>query len=353
MLPARTSVSGKTLGDLAAYVGGTVQGDAGCIITGVATLLNARPGDITFLSAPRYRKYLSSTQASAVILLPGDKDACVTAALVVNNPYAAYARVAAWLYVGSEMAARPGIHSTACVDADSKIDVSASIGPHCVIEAGVEIAAHAVIGAGCFIGRGTVVGESGRLLANVTLCHGVRLGKRVLVYPGAVIGSDGFGFANDNGVWIKVPQLGGVCIGDDVEIGANTTIDRGALEDTIIEEGVKLDNQVHVAHNVHIGAHTAIAGCVGIAGSTDIGKRCMIGGGVAISGHLKIADNVTITGMTMVTKSIREPGLYSSGIPADTNQQWHKNVVRFRQLDKMAHRLKTVENLLKEIQKEK
>ena len=208
-----------------------------------------------------------------------------------------------------------------------------------------------IIGAGCFVGKSTVLGESSHLLPNVTLYPGVRLGKRVRIHSGAVIGSDGFGIANDKGVWIKVPQLGGVSIGDDVEIGANTTIDRGALEDTIIEDGVKLDNQIQIGHNVHIGAHTAIAGCVGIAGSAHIGKRCSIGGGVGINGHLEIVDDVYITGMTFVTKSIRTPGLYSSGIPADTNQQWHKNVVRFRHLDEMARRLKTVENLVKKMQK--
>lgn len=202
-----------------------------------------------------------------------------------------------------------------------------------------------IIGAGCFVGKHTVLGESSYLLLNVTLYLGVRLGKRVRVHSGAVIGSDGFGIANDKGVWIKVPQLRGGSIGDDVEIGANTTIDRGALEDTIIEDGVKLDNQIQIGHNVHIGAHTAIAG------SAHIGKRCSIGGGVGINGHLEIVDDVYVTGMTFVTKSIRTPGLYSSGIPADTNQQWHKNIVRFRHPDEMARRLKTVENLVKKMQK--
>lgn len=346
----RISTPGKTLSDLAAYVGGVVQGNAECVITGVATLANAIPGDITFLSNPQYRRYLVGTQASAVILSPEDKDACTTTALVVDNPYVAYARIAAWLYAEVEGNVPSGVHPTACIDGHSSIDASASIGPHCVIEAGVEIAAHVVVGAGCFVGKNALIGEKSHLLPNVTLYSGVRLGKRVRIHSGAVIGSDGFGIANDKGVWVKVPQLGSVIIGDDVEIGANTTIDRGALEDTTIEEGVKLDNQIQIGHNVHVGAHTAVAGCVGIAGSARIGKRCSIGGGVGISGHLEIVDDVYITGMTFVTKSIRSPGWYSSGIPADTNQQWHRNVVRFRQLDEMARRLKVVESLIKEMQ---
>ncbi len=352
MSPSPLGVPGITLGQIAERIGGELYGDEACVITGVATLQSAQPGDITFLSNPRYRKHLASTRASAVILSSKDKEACATAAVVVANPYVGYARAAALLYADREQASVAGIHPTACVSADSRVHESVSIGPHCVIEADVNIAANVSIGPGCFIGKGAVIGEGSRLLANVTICHGVHIGKRILIHPGAVIGSDGFGIANDKGIWLKVPQLGGVSIGDDVEIGANTTIDRGALEDTVIEDGVKLDNQIQVAHNVHIGAHTAIAGCVGIAGSARIGRRCTIGGGVGISGHLEIADDVHITGMSFVTKSIKQPGLYSSGIPADTNQQWHKNTVRFRQLDEMARRLKVLEGMLRQAQKQ-
>lgn len=341
-----TAASGIALGEIARHVGGTLHGDAGRVITGVATLQNAGPADITFLANPRYRKYLASTRAGAVILAGKDQDECVVAAVVVANPYAAYARAAALLYAERDLPG-PGVHPSACVSAESRLHDGVSIGPQCVIEAGAEIAAQVSIGPGCFIGKDAVIGEGSRLSPNVTICHGVRIGRRALIHPGAVIGSDGFGLAGDNGVWLKVPQLGGVSIGDDVEIGANTTIDRGALEDTVIEDGVKLDNQIQVAHNVRIGAHTAIAGCVGIAGSAHIGKRCTIGGGVGISGHLEIADDVHITGMSFVTKSIRQPGVYSSGIPADTNQQWHKNTVRFRQLDDMARRLKALEERLR------
>jgi len=193
-----------------------------------------------------------------------------------------------------------------------------------------------------------VIGEGGRLVANVTLCHGSQIGKRVLIHPGVVVGADGFGFANDQGRWVKIPQLGRVVIGDDVDIGANTTIDRGAIEDTVIEDGVKLDNLVQVAHNVHIGAHSAIAGCAGIAGSAHIGKHCALGGGVGVVGHLQIADNVVVTGMSMVSHTITEAGVYSSGTPLQENAKWHRNYVRLKQLDDMARRLKRLEKQLDE-----
>ena len=333
-----------TLGELARQVGGKVHGDADCIIRAVATLQNAQPGEITFLANPRYRKYLSATRASAVILSADAQADCPVIAWVVDNPAVAYARAAALLH--PIPAAVPGIHPSAYVSPDATIHASASIGPQCVVEAGVQIDAGVTIGPGCFIGEHSRVGADSRLLAHVTLCHGSHIGRRVLIHPGAVIGSDGFGLANDAGKWVKIPQLGRVRIGDDVEIGANTTIDRGALEDTVLEEGVKLDNQIQVAHNVHIGAHTAIAGCVGIAGSAKIGKRCTIGGGVGIAGHLEVADDVHITGMTLVSKSILEPGTYSSGAPAQPNHIWNKNFARFRQLDEMARRLKDVEHSL-------
>ncbi len=210
------------------------------------------------------------------------------------------------------------------------------------IGAGVQIAG------GCYIGAGSTIGADSRVSANVVICHGVTIGERVNIAPGAVIGSDGFGLANEDGKWINVPQLGSVRIGDDVDIGANTTIDRGALEDTVLEEGVRLDNQIQVAHNVHIGAHTAIAGCVGISGSARIGKHCMIGGGAGIVGHLEIADNVVITGMTMVTRSISRPGVYSSGVPAQDNDSWNRNYARLRQLDKLARKVQKLERSLGE-----
>jgi UDP-3-O-[3-hydroxymyristoyl] glucosamine N-acyltransferase len=332
------------LGTLAERTGTRVHGDASLFIEGVCTLQDGRPNCISFLANPQYRKYLRDTGAGAVVLAADDLADCPTAALISDNPYATYARVAALLYPAQ--AANPGIHPSAVVASDCRIDPDASIGPLCVIETGVEIARGAIIGPGCVLGRGAFVGEDTRLVANVTLCHGVRVGKRGLIHPGAVIGSDGFGLASEAGQWIKVPQLGSVRIGDDVEIGANTSIDRGALEDTLIADGVKLDNQIQVAHNVQIGAHTAVAGCVGISGSAKIGAHCMLAGGVGVVGHLEIADGTVVTGMSMVTKSITERGVYSSGLAAVPADQWNKIVARLRRLDDMARRLQALERKL-------
>ncbi len=329
-----------TLGQLAQRVGGQLKGDPDASITRVASLRSAQSGDISFLAQPRYRKQLAATRATAVIVTANDAEICPVAALVVNNPSVAYARIAALLNPAPR---QQGIHPAAVVSPASRIHPSAWIGPLCVVEEGVEIGAHANIGPGCTIGRNSRIAEDSMLLAQITLYPGSQIGRRVLIHAGAVIGSDGFGLANDNGVWVKIPQLGRVRIGDDVEIGANTTIDRGALDDTVIEEGVKLDNQIQVAHNVRIGAHTAIAACVGIAGSVTIGKRCTIGGGAGINGHIEIADDVHITGMTMVTKTILQPGVYSSGIPVEPNAVWKKNVVRLRQLEDIMRRLKVLE----------
>jgi UDP-3-O-[3-hydroxymyristoyl] glucosamine N-acyltransferase len=338
----------RTLGQLAEHVGGRIHGDAGCRIDGVATLQNAKSGDISFLANPRYTKYLATTAASAVIISEAYKAACPANAnaLVVADPYLSYAQIATLLNPPAAM--RQGRHPSAVVDDASTIDPSAWIGPQCVIEEGVEIGAGVMLGPGCVIGRDSRIGAGSRLVANVTVCHGSRLGKRVVLHPGVVIGSDGFGLANDGGNWVKVPQLGGVIIGDDVEIGANTTVDRGALDNTIIEDGVKLDNQIQVAHNVYIGAHTAVAGCTGIAGSARIGSRCTIGGGVGIVGHTEIADDVHITGMSFVAHSIRKPGVYSSGTPLEANREWRRNYARFHQLDDMARRLRQLEAALKD-----
>ena len=333
-----------TLGELAQRVGGHVSGDDHCRISDVATIQNGRPGTIAFLANGRYRKYLATTAASAVIVAPEDAGASRVPALVVENPYAAFAHVAAMLHPAGDR--RRGVHASACVSEKSCIHESAWVGPYSVVEAGAEIGSGVHIGPGCYVAEDCVVGEDSRLVAHVTLCHGTRIGCRALIHPGAVIGSDGFGIANERSVWVKVPQLGKVTIGDDVEIGANTTIDRGALDDTVLEDGVKLDNQIQLGHNVVVGEHTAIAGCVGVAGSTRIGKRCMIGGGVGIGGHLEIADDVHITGMSMVTKSIPSPGLYSSGMPLETNRLWRRNMVRLRQLDDLARRVQELERKL-------
>lgn len=331
-----------TLGEIAELIGGRVHGDAGCVITGIATLQGAKHGDVSFLANPRYARYLPATAASAVILAGEYLPDCRVNAVVVADPYLSYARVASLL--SPPVAMRQGRHPSAVVAPDATIDPSAWIGPQAVIEAGVVIGPRVMVGPGCVIGHGSQIGEDSRLVANVTICHDCQIGRRVMLHPGVVIGSDGFGLAKDEHGWFKVPQLGGVSLGDDVEIGANTTVDRGALDDTVIENGVKLDNQIQVAHNVFIGAHTAIAGCTGIAGSARIGARCTIGGGVGIVGHTEIADDVHITGMSFVAHSIRKAGVYSSGTPLEPNQDWRKNYARFHQLDEMARRLRQLES---------
>lgn len=333
-----------TLAEIATAADAPLRGNGAVIVTGVATLQKAGPDQISFLTNPRYRKFLESTQAAAVILSQADAPACKVPVLVSDKPQVTYARVAA-LFAPSPVACQ-GIHPSAWVSDQAQVAKEAWIGPHCTVEAGAVIEAGVFVGPNCVVGENAVLGAHSRLIAQVTLCHGVRLGQRVLVHPGAVIGSDGFGLADADGRWIKVPQLGSVWVGDDVEIGANTTIDRGALEDTVLEEGVKLDNQIQVAHNVHIGAHTAVAGCVGIAGSAHIGRHCTLAGGVGIAGHLEIADHVHITGMSLVTKSIAKPGSYSSGLAVEPSRLWHKISARLRRLDDLARRLVALETKL-------
>ncbi|MDX1656125.1 MAG: UDP-3-O-(3-hydroxymyristoyl)glucosamine N-acyltransferase [Candidatus Competibacteraceae bacterium] len=330
-----------TLAALAQAVGARLQGEAGLQVHGVASLLGAGQGEVAFLANPRLRRHLADTRASAVILSAQDAPHCPVAALIADNPHVIYARVAALLCPNPTPP--PGIHPRAWIDPRAQIAPDAAIGPNSSIEAGAEIGPRAVVGPGCVVERQAVLGEDCRLVANVTICHGVTLGRRVLVHPGAVIGSDGFGLANDRGRWIKVPQLGGVLVGDDVEIGANTTIDRGALEDTVIEEGVKLDNLIQVAHNVRVGAHSAVAGCVGIAGSATIGRHCMLGGGVGVAGHLTIADGVQVTGMSLVAQSIPQAGVYSSGLTVEPNRLWNRISARLRALDDLARRLIALE----------
>jgi len=329
------------LAELATAVGARLVGDGDVEIDRVSTLKDAGHGAISFLSNNRYRQYLADTKASAVIVGPQNLADCPTAALVSDDPYLVYARVARHLNPPPPVEA--GIHATAWVDPGAVIGEGVSIGPHVSVGAETRIGDGVVIGAGCVIGARVVVGAGSRFAANVTVNDEVLIGERVLLHPGVVLGADGFGLAVDAGVWEKVPQLGRVQIGNDVEIGANTTVDRGALEDTVVGDGVKIDNLVQVAHNVQIGAHTVIAACTGIAGSTSIGKHCSIAGGVGINGHLRIADHVTVTGMSMVVRDIDEPGKYSSGIVATTNRQWRKNLARFNQLDQLAQRIRELE----------
>lgn len=335
---------GVTLQQLAREIGCELHGDSDCVITGVGTLQNAGAGKLSFLANAKYRAQLKTTQASAVILRPQDLVNCSVNALVCNNPYLAYARAARLL--NPETLPGAGVHPSAVIEAGSDVDPAASIGAHCYIGSGSRIAAGVVLGPGCVVEHDVTIGANSRLVARVTLCHGVRIGENVLIHPGVVIGADGFGIASDAGRWVKVPQLGGVVIGDDVEIGANTTVDRGALDDTVIEEGVKLDNQIQVAHNVRIGAYSAIAGCAAIAGSTTIGKRCQIGGAVGIVGHLTIADDVHVTAMSLVTGNINTAGVYSSGIPVEPRTEWTRNAARVRQLNDIAQRLRALEKAL-------
>ena len=329
------------LGQLAEFLGATVSGDPEKIITGLATLQEAGPAQLSFLANPQYRKFLPDSHAGAVLLKAADAEGFKGDALIVPDPYLAYARISHLF--GPKPRASTGVHPTAVIAPDAQVDAAASVGAFAVVESGARIAAGVTIGAHCFIGARCEIGEGGWLAPRVTLYHDVRIGKRVVIQSGAVLGGEGFGFANEKGVWQKIAQIGGVSIGDDCEIGVNTAIDRGALADTVIGNGVKLDNQIQIAHNVQIGDNTAMAACVGISGSSKIGKNCMLAGGVGLVGHIEICDGVFITGMTMVTHSITEPGAYSSGTAMQPAAEWRKSAARLRHLDDMARRLKQVE----------
>jgi len=330
-----------TLGELARRLELRLRGDAGQVIESVATLQGAGPRALSFLANRRYRPALRTTRAEAVILAEEFLADCPVAALVGDNPYAAFARAAALL--APPRRSRQGVEPSAVVEEGAEVAASAWVGPNTVVGRGARIGERVELGPCCVIGEGVSIGEDSRLSASVTLCPGVRIGRRVLVHPGVVIGADGFGIANEEGVWIKVPQLGAVVVGDDVEIGANTTIDRGALEDTVIGEGVKLDNLIQIGHNVRIGEHTAIAACVAIGGSARIGRRCTIGGAASLAGHIEIADDVHLTATSAVANSIKEPGVYSSGMPVQENRAWRRSIVRLRQLDDLARRLRALE----------
>ena len=330
-----------TLRNIAEAVSAWVVGDGELTVDHVAPLHHADAGAVSFLSSSQFKDYLAETKATAVILSEDMLEDCPTAALVCSDPYLTYAEVATLLHPFSS--ALPGIHASASVDGEASVDPSASIGPQCVIERGGRIGPRVILGPGCVAGENARIDADSSLVAKVAVCGDAVIGKRAIIHPGAVIGIDGFGLANERGRWLKIPQLGRAVLGDDVEVGANTTIDRGALEDTVIKGGVKLDNQVHVAHNVVIGEHTAIAGYTGIAGSTTIGRHCMIAGQCAINGHIEIADKVTIAGMSVVTKTINEPGVYSSTMPAQPRQAWNRIVARLSPLDDIARRLSRLE----------
>lgn len=338
------------LADLAEMIDADLIGNDNTEIHGIASIHRAKPGDITYMDNPQYYKHLENTNASAVILSSQHAEQCPVAALIVPNPNYAYARVAELF--SNPPAVTPGIHPSAVIHPEASIDETASIGANVVVEKNAFIEAGVVIGAGCYIGEDVKIAVDTHLWPNVTVNYGVEIGERAEVYSGVVIGADGFGLVKHEAHWTKVPQLGGVLIGDDVAIGANTTIDRGALENTIIGNDVKIDNLVQIAHNVVIGDHTAIAGCVGIAGSAKIGAHCLIGGGCGIVGHIEIVDNVSLVGRTTVAQSITQAGVYSSGIPAFEHRKWAKNVLRLRQLDQMAKTIKSLEKQVQQLQQQ-
>ena len=335
-----------SLAELAEITGAELRGDPECRVSAVGSLDEAQPGQLAFLASKRFRPYLKQTRASVVILDADAADECPTHALVSDNPQLAYALAATALT--AKAPPEPGVHVTAVVDPSARVDASAYIGPHCVIGAGSVIGEGVEIGPNCVIGKDCEVGKGSRLVASVTLCDGTRMGQRCLIHPGAVLGADGFGLARDGERWVKIPQLGRVVLGDDVEVGASTTIDRGALKDTVLHDGVKLDNQIQIAHNVEVGAHTAMAAQVGIAGSTRIGAGCTLAGQAGISGHLELADGVHVSGLTAVSRSLRKPGLYTSTVPAVPHEQWRRNFARLKQLDDLFRRVKALEKALAE-----
>ncbi len=321
----------RTLADIVAHCGGELQGDGARVVTGLATLEAANPGQLSFLANPKYRNQLAATRAGAVILAAEALAACPCAAIVTPQPYLYFARVSQWLAEGHAPA--PGIHPTAVVE--SPLPPSVGVGAH------------------CWIGTDVDIGENSVLYPGVRIYPGCRIGRRAIIHSGVVIGADGFGFAREaTGEWIKIAQTGRVVIGADVEIGANTTIDRGALEDTVIEDGVKLDNQIQVGHNVRIGAHAAIAGCVGIAGSARIGARCTIGGAAVILGHLELADGVNVSAGTLVGKSIARPGNYTGTVPFMAHDEWLRNFSRLRHLDALTDKIRALEKRIAELENE-
>ena len=322
------------LKELVQHLGGEAIGEVDSPLTGVGTLEAAGVAQITFLANPKYRRMLAATKAGAVIIGEAERDATQKPRIVTRNPYAYFARVAQLFVPRQEY--KPGVHSSASIDVSARIADSASVAEFVSIGARTSLGENVRIGPGCHIGDDVVIGAGTRLEARVTIYHNCLVGERGILHSGVVIGADGFGFAPDQGQWVKVPQTGRVLIGDDVEVGANTTIDRGAIDDTLIGNGVKLDNQIQIGHNVIIGDHTVMAGCVGIAGSTRIGKHCLLGGGAIVLGHLEVADGCQISAMTLITKSVSQPGTYTSAMPFMPHDEWLKNAAQLRRLAQMA-----------------
>ncbi|HEV7815095.1 MAG TPA: UDP-3-O-(3-hydroxymyristoyl)glucosamine N-acyltransferase [Janthinobacterium sp.] len=347
---------GTRLGELVERLGGQLTGDPNLQVDGIAPLDEAGVSHISFLSNGKFRGQAAASQAAALILAPADAafvaETYAGARIVTPNPYVYFARAAQFFESLERSAPLPGIAPSAVVDATAQVDPGAHIGPQVTIEAGAVIGAGCVIDAGCVIGREAVIGEDTHFFANVTFHARCRIGRRGIIHSGAVIGTDGFGFANEGGVYIRIPQTGRVVIGDDVDIGANTTIDRGALADTVIEDGVKLDNQIQIGHNCRIGAHTAMAGCVGVAGSAVIGKYCTFGGAAMVLGHLSIADRVHVSSGSMVSRSILEPGQYTGFYPLAKNADWEKSAAIVRNLAGMREKIRTLEKTIKTLMKQ-
>ncbi len=336
-----------TLNQLAAKTGGIVYGDGECIIDDLCCMQNAKPGAIGFIAGPKYEKYLINTKAEAVILRKDLAERSLVPVLIADNPRATYARITSLLYPPSVPAA--GIHATAVIDPSATIATDVSIGAYSVVGAGVCIEKNVSIAANCVVERDCCLGENTRLHSHVTLYYNSRIGRQCILHSGAVIGADGFGFESDGGEWIKIQQVGGVRIGNSVEIGACSTVDRGALEDTVIKDGVKLDNHVQIGHNVHIGSHTIMANGVAIAGSTKIGKNCVFGGMTGVRDGVEIVDNVMVTAMSLVSKSLTQSGSYSSNTPIDDTKTWRKNAARFRRLDELVKRVRQLEDKVKRL----
>lgn len=337
---------GVPIANIVAALGGMLKGDGARRLRGVGALAIAGSDALSFLANPRYRSQLPRTRAGCVILREQDAGECPVACIVTDDPYVYYARAAALIVPPTQV--RPGVHPDSTIASSAEVDAAAWIGPRAVIGAGARIGRESFVGPGCIIGEGVEIGRGTRLLANVTVLARARIGNECILHPGVVVGGDGFGIAWDGSRWIKVPQLGSVDIGDRVEIGANTTIDRGAIEDTVIAAGVKLDNLIQIGHNVHVGADTVIAACTGVSGTTTIGARCQIGGQVGFAGHLTIADGTVITGKTFVNRSIHRAGRYSGALPMDESIRWHRNSGRFAFLNELARRVMRLERGNKE-----
>jgi UDP-3-O-[3-hydroxymyristoyl] glucosamine N-acyltransferase len=331
-----------SLGELATRFGCELIGDPDVLVSDVASLSNATSRSLTFLTSKALKQQLPSTEAAAVILRPNDAEDCPVAALLHDDPYACFARMAGVIHPAPSF--EPGVHESAVVDDSATVAASAHLAPHVFVGERSQIGENVYLGPGTVVGPDCVIGDDCRLLANVTLARAVRIGKRGILHPGVVLGADGFGNAMSPEGWIKVPQIGGVLIGDDVEIGANTTVDCGAIEDTVIEDGVRIDNLCMIAHNVHVGAHTAMAALTGIAGSTTIGKRCLFAGNSGSVGHVSICDDVVVLGKAMVTKDITEPGAYSGMFSAEPAKRWAKIVGRVRRLEALQKRIRKLED---------